>query len=358
MTESARGEHSVCLFVTLKARLADTLSFVYYHLNSGFDHLYLFFDDPADPAIEALKGEKRLTCIRCDESHWQKLLGDIPRSKLSINIKQEANAREAVKSARQDGFAWIGHLDSDELLYAPGGFKHLISTLPAGVEVVKLPAREIIPESLSTPNIFLDLHFFRIGRQAMPKNRRLYLDPHERFPYFLGFLSYRVRQLAAGLLGCPTIFTPYMKGHVNGKSITRTTAPIFSSRSHYPIPTNDARLKVNLLSSAMVLHYDFPDYEHWLTKWRNRYLAFQQGIVPMKLSVHRQKQYEEFVRVYEGGSEEELLALFRRNLLLSPRVRRILTWLRLAEEVHLPGHLFDPPTGDTQPAGTRDESGR
>jgi Glycosyl transferase family 2 len=352
-----RGEHSVCFIVTLKASLADTLSFVYYHLNSEVDHLYLFFDDPTDPAIDALVSERQVTCIRCDANHWQSLVGNLPRSQLSINVKQEANARQALQMARQDGFAWVGHIDSDELVYAPGGLRHLIAAIPPGVDVLKFPVLEVVPECTVVQSAFHELHYFIKSRQTLPKNHRIILDPRERLAFFLQVLSYRMRQVAAGLLGCGFNFNQFIKGHSMGKSIARTRAPIVSFRSHYPIPARHNPLQINLLSNGMILHYDFPDYEHWLNKWRNRYLTFQQGITHIKLSKNRQKQYEEFVHLYEKGSEADLQHLFKESLLVPERARRILTHLQLASKIHLSAHLFDPPPEDSRSAGSQGEGG-
>ncbi len=75
------SENSICLFTTIRATLADTLAFVYYHLNIGVDHHYLFFDDPDDPSINVLAREKRVTCIRCDADHWRNHAGTFSESR-------------------------------------------------------------------------------------------------------------------------------------------------------------------------------------------------------------------------------------------------------------------------------------
>ncbi len=343
---SAGADHSICLFATIRASLPDTLAFGYYHLNTGIDRLYLFFDDPEDPAIGALEGEKRITCIPCTGAHWQDLVGDLPRAKLSINVKQEANARMAVQRARQDGYTWIGHIDSDELVYAPGGLRQMLAAIPPEVDIVKFPVLEAVPENQPVQSAFRELHFFKRARQAVPKNRYIFLDPRERLPYFFHFVSYRARQILAGVQGCPIVFQRYIKGHAMGKSIARTSAPIVSFRSHFPIPLERTRMQINLFSGGTILHYDFPDFDHWLTKWKSRFATIQQGVVPMKLSIHRQRQFDEFIRVYEQGSEADLQALFQRTLLVSPRARRILTRMHLATEIHLPAAVFTPPPGE------------
>lgn len=61
------SRNKMCTVTTLMAPLNQTLSFVNYHLNIGIDHMFLFFDNPDDEAIDALKDYKRVTCFGCDD---------------------------------------------------------------------------------------------------------------------------------------------------------------------------------------------------------------------------------------------------------------------------------------------------
>ncbi len=115
------SENSICLFTTIRATLADTLAFVYYHLNIGVDHHYLFFDDPDDPSINVLSREKRVTCIRCDADHWRIHAGSFRESDRSTVNKQKINSEVASKMAREQAYTWIGQIDADELIYAKRG---------------------------------------------------------------------------------------------------------------------------------------------------------------------------------------------------------------------------------------------
>jgi len=74
---------SVATATTINAPVAQTRAFVGYHLRAGIDHMFLYFDDPRDPAISRLQTEDRVTCVRCDEEHWKSrgIAPRMPRSK-------------------------------------------------------------------------------------------------------------------------------------------------------------------------------------------------------------------------------------------------------------------------------------
>lgn len=63
------GPGRIASVTTLRAPLQETLRFVSYHRNTGVDRVILFFDDPADAAIEALRGWGGVTAIPCDDTH-------------------------------------------------------------------------------------------------------------------------------------------------------------------------------------------------------------------------------------------------------------------------------------------------
>ena len=334
------ADQTVCLFSTIRAPLEDTLDFAYYHLNSGIDHIYIFFDNPDDPALDILKPENRISCIRCDSDYWAKYIGNHPKSDLSINLKQEINSRIAIKRSREDGFSWICHVDSDELIHAPGGFRKVIAAIPPTVQVAKFPVLEVIPEKLSIQSAFHELHNFKIAPVTLPRNKSLYLDPQEVYTFYKNDILYRTKIFRAIILGSASARVDYIKGHSLGKSIARTNAPFDLFRSHFPTPHKNKRLKMNLISEIKLLHYDSPDFDRWKTKWHIRYRNIQNGIIPMKLSDRRRKQYELFSSVFENGNEEDLVVLFKSNFFISPSEREVLLKTGLVTEVHLPEESF------------------
>jgi hypothetical protein len=338
------SDNSVCLFTTIRATLADTLAFVYYHLNIGVDHIYLFFDDPDDPAMEMLRGESRVTCIRCDENYWTNQASTQCKSRLGTNAKLEINSRIAIKMAREHDYSWICHIDSDELIHASGSLKQAIAVLPPNVQVAKFPVLEAIPEKLSVQSTFRDLCYFKRAPVLLPKIKSVYLDPSEFIPFCINNILYRIDITCARIRGCNLAYKNFIKGQVMGKSIARTSTPMVSFRSHFPIPDSQGHLQINLLPDIKILHYDATDYEHWKTKWQIRYTQYQNGIIPIKPSRYRKQQYDEFARIYEQGKEEDLVALYKSIYFVSPSDLKILQKIGLVTEIHLADVLFYPPS--------------
>jgi hypothetical protein len=83
------------LVATVKAPLADLERFVAYHLNIGVDHLYLFFDDPADPVLPLFVGRGRITARTCGMADWR-AAGIKPED--GIEVRQRHNADLALIS--------------------------------------------------------------------------------------------------------------------------------------------------------------------------------------------------------------------------------------------------------------------
>ena len=334
------SENSICLFTTIRATLADTLDFTYYHLNIGADHMYLFFDGPADPSVNVLCREKRVTCIRCDANHWKSLAGNLPESDLNIQTKEEINSRVALKLAREQGYSWICHIDSDELIHAAGGFKEAIASIPLRVEVARFPVLEAIPETLSVQSAFKDLYFFKHAKYVLPKKKIGHLDSRELILFRIKDIIYRIKMRQAIMLGCNLVSKYYIKGHRLGKSIARTNARMVSWGAHFPYPDGKEPLETIFLPRVNILHYDGPDYEHWKAKWQMRYLHVQNGIVPERVGPHRIRHYEEYARVYEQGNEKDLVELFKTTYFISSSDREILQKVGLVSEIHLGEDLF------------------
>jgi hypothetical protein len=336
------SENSICIFTTIRATLADTLDFTYYHLNIGADHIFLFFDDPDDPSVNVLCREKRVTCIKCTADHWTGLSGNLRESDLNISTKQEINSRVALKMAREQGYSWICQIDSDELIHAAGGFKEAIASIPLRVDVARFPVLEAIPEKLSVQSAFKDLRYFKHAKYVHPKKTFGHLDSRELILIRIKDIIYRIKRRQAILLGCNLVSEYYIKGHRLGKSIARANACMVLWGPHFPFPNGKEPLNTIFIPKVKILHYDAPDYEHWKAKWQKRYLHAQNGIVPEKIGPHRMKHYEEYVRVCEQGNEKDFVELFKTTYFISSSDRKILQKVGLVSEIHLSEDLFRP----------------
>lgn len=146
---------TIAIVGTFRASLSDTIRYVNYHLNTGIHHLFLFFDDPTDPAIDALAALKQVTCIRCDDKYWSASGFTVLPS--DLNQKQIINANVGLRLAREMGIGWITHIDSDELLYAEEGISRALSRIAPQVEVISFQVLEAVPEQLEYECMFAEV---------------------------------------------------------------------------------------------------------------------------------------------------------------------------------------------------------
>ncbi len=99
---------TICITTTLNCQREVLIPWVSYHLNMGIHHMFLFFDNPDNPAIELVKGEPRITAVRCDAAYWPG--GAAKREKLTLHERQWFNANKGLQWARERGFDWIAHI--------------------------------------------------------------------------------------------------------------------------------------------------------------------------------------------------------------------------------------------------------
>jgi hypothetical protein len=335
-------EPTLALCTTLRAPLDQTLRFVRYHLNIGADHLYLFFDDPNDPAMAALKDNSRITAWACDASHWIRL-SDKTRDQLTVIEIQKLNSTVALKQARQAGWDWIAHIDSDELIYCPGGVKAQIANAPASAQAIKLVSMESVPSDENTDSTSANPAVFKVWYPTRPGKQQgrgyFQLSLREVFLYARQKTLFRLKIQLAKQLGCKEPFQfSYLKGHVAGKSIVRVDSPAIILDCHYPIVNEPMRWW--LFSGMAVLHYDAPAYKAWHQKWLSRHEGGAKIITAQEMRKERLAQYRAFVQAHESGNEDELHNLYRRMFLISANNQRILSRLGLLTQIQFPEKIF------------------
>ena len=113
----------VAIATTLRDAGAMLDSFVAYHLGIGFSHLFLFFDDPADPGLQRFASHPNVTAIAHDD-HLRALWAGLPEYRAGhefadreVMARQVFNAALAMDLARQKGCDWLLHIDADELFF-------------------------------------------------------------------------------------------------------------------------------------------------------------------------------------------------------------------------------------------------
>ena len=116
------------LVTTLRGAGSVLDSFLRYHLALGFARLYLFFDDPADPAIEIARrrDDGRVTILMAGselEAEWRQCVQYAhyaPHVGREVMARQCLNVEVAVQYALADQLDWLLHIDADEIFHCPG----------------------------------------------------------------------------------------------------------------------------------------------------------------------------------------------------------------------------------------------
>ncbi|KAI1261122.1 hypothetical protein F5Y18DRAFT_419643 [Xylariaceae sp. FL1019] len=180
----------------------------------------VYMDNPNErPVFEKLCGNRPVTLFSGSNEAPEMT----PESRL---IKRQLiNMKHAIAHLREQGYTWLLHIDTDELLYGPGAdFMAWSQDREAGV--VNFVNHEAIPVAFNTSNPFADCTYFWINGVDRNKN----------------FLAYG-----------------------NGKSAVRLGPGVEPRGPHnFTTPTG------NTLSppgdQVMILHYPHPSYESWQRK--------------------------------------------------------------------------------------------
>ena len=186
----------------VRAPLDKLIEWVAYHLNVGIDDMHLFFDDPDDPALAVFTGHPQVHCYRCDDQFW----ADHPAPGLTTppSIVPDKQAALLAHLLQQDdpGWDWLAHIDSDELIWAPGDLRRALEReLSAGVDHVQLPPLEAVVPRLRMKDAFREVTLFKEHRKE--------------------------RYMIARLLGVRRPFKKgvYLRGHRQGKADRARAAP-------------------------------------------------------------------------------------------------------------------------------------
>ena len=99
------------LCTTLKAPADQVMAFVAHHLSLGCARMWLFFDDPDDPAAASVAHLPQVTVTRCDDAHWRRVKARRPER------HQNRQSRNIQSVYAQADLPWIGHIDVDEFLW-------------------------------------------------------------------------------------------------------------------------------------------------------------------------------------------------------------------------------------------------
>lgn len=220
------------LVATVKAPEAKVLAWAAHHLSIGAAHLWLYFDDPEDPAHAALQGYPRITATLCDARYW----ANKNRHDRHQN-RQARNARDAYGRARTD---WLGHIDVDEFIQADRPLAEILAEVPADRLVIKLEPFEAMHDPMLPDDIYTAREFRGALTHDVWRYRTPALGPYKRVIRD-GFLS-----------------------HTVGKVLFRTGVRGLAPRLH-SVMLNGERLPAgDWCREARLLHFHAQDRAAWL----------------------------------------------------------------------------------------------
>ena len=217
---------------TVKAPEDKVLAFVAHHLSLGATRIFLYFDDPDDPAHAAVARLRRVTATRCTDAYWTQRGGRHDRHQ----NRQSRNARDAYDRCSTD---WLGHIDVDEFILSPRPVADLLAEIPAETLTAKLEPFEAMHDPMLPDDIYTAREF----RGAIR---------HEHWPLRRGALGKYREFNRDGLLS-----------HSNGKVIFRTGIKGLAPRLHsvmlkgvrVPMPEWHPEIKL--------LHFHAQDRQAW-----------------------------------------------------------------------------------------------
>lgn len=155
------------LCATIKAPTDQVLAFVAHHLALGASHLWLFFDDPDDPAFDAVAGLSGVTATRCDAAYWQGVCKERPEAHQN---RQSRNMRRVYKLG---ALQWIAHLDVDEFLHASEPVADALDALPRDRILLRMAPWEALHDPTLANDIFTARQFRAALKGPLHKDARV-----------------------------------------------------------------------------------------------------------------------------------------------------------------------------------------
>ncbi len=203
---------SVRVAIATTLRNADNVidSFIRYHRAIGFDHLFLFFDDPDDPTLHVARRYDGVSAIASDavlHAQWETSSLFAARFVDEVMGRQIVNVEVAIQRARERGIDWVLHMDHDELFYSPKQTvkEHFADLEARGIEGIRYPNHEALPECADVTDYFKEVTLFKRSycvrnlEKLSPRQQLLIMTtpqiPHKFFHFYsIGKSAARVRE--------------------------------------------------------------------------------------------------------------------------------------------------------------------
>jgi hypothetical protein len=244
------------IVTTLRNAGAGLDSFVAYHLAVGFEHIYLFFDDPADPDLPRVAANPRVSAIPCDTAlrrAWMSLPGYSDQADfvdVEVMARQLLNVELAMTLARERGLGWLLHIDADELFYpnAESAAQHFAWLEGTGFfDTMTYRNHEAVPERDDIGDFFREVDLFKVpadlrSEPITDEGRKLLQETPQLQPRFFHFYN-------------------------NGKSAVRLSAPDMQPKDVHAFFRPNGEHAGAQHTQHFILHYACCGFENFWMKY-------------------------------------------------------------------------------------------
>lgn len=186
------------IVTTLKNPGEPLNSFIKYHLAIGFDHIFLFFDDPFDNMIESVQNNPAITIVKNNvelRQRWSQTinfrsnLNNIKFIDTEVMARQILNVEVATQMALDLNIDWLLHVDHDELFTTNNisVAEHFSKLKDQGVTSIKYTNHESIPETINIQDPFKEVTLFKKNVKILKRDQGLFLkslSPKEYFMFY------------------------------------------------------------------------------------------------------------------------------------------------------------------------------
>lgn len=195
---NSSSSSSISVTISFKVSLVCTLklpefgtctlrSFLHYHLQKGFQPIFLFFDDPLDKSLDIVQevssssqtdeADPKVVFYRNDGKElsemWRRCasypnLRDFISSE--VQARQHLNAEVAMQECVKRDIRWLLHIDCDELFYTQKAsvIPHFQALEADGVEQMTYMNHEGVPERADVVDYFREITLFRRHYLSLP----------------------------------------------------------------------------------------------------------------------------------------------------------------------------------------------
>jgi len=309
------------IVTTLRAAGAYLVNFARYHLHTGFDHLYLFLDDPAEPVPDWLRRHARVTLISRDaslEARWRDIAGEHEllgfvhawRDR-EVMARQLLNVKVAIALASAARHSWLLSIDVDELFHCGRQTvaAHFAELDARGLQQMHYANHELVPQAWQPTDIVRHETLFKLSPAVVGEERQQWF--RERFPRRLRYFNYYHWGKAAARVA------PGLQPGMTVHEFTVPDQPLPSLSAAFQASTRAVQVP-DLSADPCILHYAIAGFEEFVRKYRvlgrfpNRW--FGNGVdIPTALPFHSA------ARDAVGDDDPRAAeTFFRENVLFSP----------------------------------------